>query len=111
MIRQVRVYTIVCDNCGVDINKDTEYIGWDSVEGAELTAEANNFLTKGEKHYCPNCYTFDDDNELMLRKIQNETHKTSLKISNNLIERLKLDETLLKKVVDICEEINKLNVE
>lgn len=64
---------------------------WDSVEGAKIIAEANDFFPKGEKHY--------------------ETHKTSLKISNDLIERLKLDEDLLKKVVGISEEINKLNVE
>ena len=32
MIKEFKCYTLLCDNCGADVNEDSEVSGWDSEE-------------------------------------------------------------------------------
>lgn len=67
MIHKVEMYSCNCDNCGD---------GW----GDEIIAYANPELTReavldsdwheeGNKYYCPDCYAFDDKDNLILKQI------------------------------------------
>lgn len=35
MIKEVKMFTVICDNCGVDVNKGQEYTCWNDEAYAE----------------------------------------------------------------------------
>tara|TARA_B100000953_G_scaffold285358_1_gene265889 strand:+ start:315 stop:545 length:231 start_codon:yes stop_codon:yes gene_type:complete len=69
MIREVRMYGINCDNCGVDLGENQEVTCWCEPKYATLVAIDSNWVRVGEnKHYCPDCYSYDDNDKLVLNK-------------------------------------------
>ena len=66
MIQEVKMYTVICDNCGKDNNEDTDYSCWNDESIAEEIAMESNYLKDDDKHYCPDCYSYDDNDELIL---------------------------------------------
>ncbi|MEK9157712.1 MAG: hypothetical protein AAB638_00835 [Patescibacteria group bacterium] len=70
MIKKVEMYTVVCDNCGKDVCEGEEYSAWnDSDYAREIATESGWHETDDDKHYCPDCFTFDDNDNLILRQI------------------------------------------
>lgn len=72
MIEEVTMYTVVCDNCGKDSNENADYSCYNDKHRAEETAVENEWykeIGKGEenKHYCPDCFHFDDDDQLIIK--------------------------------------------
>lgn len=65
MVKEVKMFTVICDNCGVDVNDGAEYSCWNDEGYAEEIAEASGWITIEDKHYCPECFTFDDDDNLV----------------------------------------------
>jgi len=56
MIKEVKLYTIICDNCGKDAAEDTEYTAtnnpWEFFcEGMDWTKDP----IEKDMHYCPDC--------------------------------------------------------
>lgn len=74
MLQKVEMYTVVCDNCGVDIGVTQEYSCWNDELYAQENAMENEWLKEGDKHYCPKCYSYDDDN-LIIRAIEKSSNK------------------------------------
>jgi len=70
MIKEVIMYTVICDNCGVDANKDTEYSCWNDKGSAWDVAMDSDWTEHEGKHYCPDCFSYDDDDNIQLRKIE-----------------------------------------
>lgn len=70
MIHTVKMYTVVCDNCGDDIGANSEYSCWNDETYAEENAMDSDWIREGKKHYCPDCYTYDDDDTLILRPVK-----------------------------------------
>jgi len=68
MITEVKMFTVVCDNCGVDSNKGSEYSCWDDKGYAEDSAMESGWHKEGDKHYCTNCFSYDDDDNLVIKK-------------------------------------------
>jgi phage FluMu protein Com len=65
MITEITVYNVKCDRCGK--LAETEYSGWDNKDYAEDIALQSEyiFLHKNNqvKHYCPDCYFLNEDDE------------------------------------------------
>ena len=72
MIKEVKMYTVICDNCGVDIGKDDEYSCWGEHWQAIDNAMNAGWHEQDGKHYCTDCYSFDNDINLILRKIKTQ---------------------------------------
>lgn len=69
MIIERTFYSVKCDGCGKSLEDDCEYdesAWWDSEEYAREVAENADFITVRGKDYCPKCYHYGDDNELVL---------------------------------------------
>lgn len=69
MLKEVKMYTVVCDNCGKDVNKDAEYSAWNDKRRAEEVATESDWIKENDKNYCPNCFTYDDDDNLLIMPI------------------------------------------
>lgn len=66
MIKTIEMYTVICDNCGVSVFDGCDYDGFSDENYVEQTAEESNWVNDDEKHYCPSCYTYDDDDNLVV---------------------------------------------
>ena len=74
MIKELTMYTVVCDSCGKDVNEDAEYSCWNDKGYAEDIAMDSDWVTDGDKHYCPDCYHYNEDDDLIIKS--NERSKT-----------------------------------
>lgn len=78
MIKEFKCYTLLCDNCRADLNKDSDYSGWDDEDYNYEIANESDWIEESNEWYCPDCYSYDDNDNLII----NETRKD--KYSNNL---------------------------
>ncbi len=69
MLKEVKMYTVLCDNCGKDVNKDAEYSAWNEKIFAEDIAMEADWIKENDNHYCPDCFTYDDDDNLLIKSI------------------------------------------
>lgn len=75
MLKKVEMYTVVCDNCGEDIGVTQEYSCWNDENYVKTNALESEWVKKDGKHYCPKCYSYDEDDNLVLRAVENSQHK------------------------------------
>jgi hypothetical protein len=66
MIKEVTMFTVVCDNCGVDVNEGQQYSCWNDKGFAEDMAMEADWIKEDDKHYCLNCFSYDDDDNLVI---------------------------------------------
>lgn len=66
MLKEVKMFTIICDGCGKDVNDDTEFSWWSDESYLEEIADDSDWEKIDDKHYCTNCYKYDDNDELIL---------------------------------------------
>lgn len=59
MIKEEKIYTIICDRCGDGLYEADTY--GDSVVESEEYAEEIGWKKEGNKHYCPDCITAIED--------------------------------------------------
>ena len=67
MIKQVTYYDIICDRCGKSFSKESNTC-YPDTDIAEVTAIFRDWLAKGYKHYCPECYEFDYETKKCMPK-------------------------------------------
>lgn len=79
-IEKVEMYTVVCDNCKLDIGTDAEYSYWNDKLYAETSAMESDWLKEEDNHYCPDCFEYDDNDNLI---IKTERKDLNLKPSTN----------------------------
>lgn len=70
MIHPVTFYGATCDNCGKSWRND--HYCWSAMSDESgmkemLSDDGWHFGEEG-KHYCPDCFEFDDDDQFVLRK-------------------------------------------
>lgn len=61
-VKQVTMYTIICDRCGADACADTDYSCWNEPDTAREMC-CDEWMEVDDKDYCPNCITWDDNQD------------------------------------------------
>lgn len=67
MIKEITMYSVCCDNCGKDSNEGAEYSCWNDSGYAWQCAEEDGWEEDFDQHYCPDCFSWSDDDELILK--------------------------------------------
>lgn len=67
MIKEVKMYTIVCDCCGEDAFEDSGYSCWNAEQWAENEVVDGGWIKQEDKHYCPDCVEYNDNDELIIK--------------------------------------------
>jgi len=75
MLQKVEMYTVVCDNCQKDIGTEDEYSCWNDDSYAETNAMESDWQKEEKKHYCPECYSYDDNDNLVLNSSLKDKYK------------------------------------
>lgn len=68
-VKKVEMFTVVCDNCGVGVCEDQEYSCWNDEGYAKEKAMECNWIEEGDKHYCEDCYEYDDEDNLIIKTV------------------------------------------
>lgn len=68
MIREVTMFAVFCDNCGKQCeDENAGFCAWSDEVGARESACESGWYEDGGNYYCPYCYSFDDDDNLVLK--------------------------------------------
>jgi hypothetical protein len=59
-------YKCVCDRCGLNSTENSDYSAWSDEEGAWLDAEGSDWAEIDGNHYCPDCWEYDEDGEVII---------------------------------------------
>lgn len=75
MFKESTNYTILCDSCSIDLFANEEHSGYNDREFVLEIAQGLNWLEyendDGDfKHYCPDCYLYDDNDNLIIKEIK-----------------------------------------
>ncbi len=65
-IEKVEMFTVVCDNCGKSADEGTDFSCWNDENHASEVAMESGFIKEGILHYCPECFDYDDDDQLTI---------------------------------------------
>ena len=65
MVKEITMYTIICDTCGVSSCEAQEYSCWNEEGIAREYAE--DWIDHEGKDYCPSCYEYDDDDNPVIK--------------------------------------------
>ena len=74
MIVSDTFYNVKCDSCGAMLND----MWYQESETTEAALEECGWMKLGERHYCEDCWTRDDDDNIVTddgRKYDDYTHK------------------------------------
>jgi len=85
MIKEIAVYTIICDCCGKNSSDESGYCGWNNIEHAWDCAVEDNWAKNEDKHYCPDCYHYDDNNNLVIKESINDFCKCEIRIVGRIV--------------------------
>jgi hypothetical protein len=70
MIVEVKMFTIDCDNCGKNAHEDGDFSCYNDKEGAlEEAMESAGFIEEKGKHYCENCWQYDESDNIIIKKL------------------------------------------
>ena len=61
MIKPVTMYSVICDRCGKIYDRDDSIIAWSDEGTAKEQALESEWVEIEDKHYCPDCYEFNDE--------------------------------------------------
>jgi len=74
MILRLDYYTVVCDNCGKQYcDEQNGYSAWNYEHAAMEYASEEGWLKEDDKHYCPDCYEYDDNDNLIIKPVKSDT--------------------------------------
>lgn len=67
MIKEVTMYTVVCDRCGKDACADSESSCWSEPAFVREMA-CDGWEEVGSKDYCPDCVMWNEDESELIPK-------------------------------------------
>lgn len=67
MIKEITIYTVICDGCGKDVHDGTEYSGFNDTDFVLQEASDSNWHVEEGKQYCPDCFEYDDEDNLVIK--------------------------------------------
>jgi hypothetical protein len=68
MIQEITMYTIICDGCKKDVCEGTGYSAWSDAGYVQDVVMEEDWITDDGKHYCADCFEYDDDDNLIIHK-------------------------------------------
>ena len=74
MIYPVEMYGAGCDNCGTEYYND--HHGWAAMNdrnGIWELMDNDDWIEDDGKHYCPDCFTHDDEDNLIINTERTKT--------------------------------------
>jgi hypothetical protein len=66
MIKTIETFTIICDNCGSDICGNEDFVSYTDISYVEDIALDSEWKKMEDKHYCPDCYYLDENDNLII---------------------------------------------
>lgn len=69
MIEEVKMYTVVCDNCGKDNGCDSDFSCWNDESAAWEQASECGWTKEKDKHYCQDCWSYDDNDNVIIKTL------------------------------------------
>lgn len=69
-IKKIEMLTVVCDNCKKSADEDTEYYCWNDDSYAKEIAKESGYIEHENFNYCLKCYSYDDNDNLILKQIK-----------------------------------------
>lgn len=70
MINEVTMYYVDCDNCGKSQGEFSDYAAWsDAITADDMARNSDDFIKEGDKYYCRECYSYDDNENLIIKKL------------------------------------------
>jgi hypothetical protein len=75
MIKEIEMYTVICDGCGKDSNENAPYAAWGCKQHALDIAMEEGYYRDGDEHYCTDCHEFDDEDNLILHNKKEVTNE------------------------------------
>ena len=69
MYNKIECVTISCDNCGKNYENYNGFTIFVDKDTALDNAQNDGWITEEEKHYCEECHSFNDNDELQLKPI------------------------------------------
>ncbi len=73
-LEKVEMYTVICDHCQKNIGADQEYSCWNDDSYAEENAMESGWERQDNKHYCNDCFDFDDNDNFVLKQERKDKH-------------------------------------
>ena len=69
MIKEVKSYSLICDNCGETfVENYCNYSVWIDIDMAIEYAKDRDWIEHEGKHYCPECYEVDNDDNVIIKE-------------------------------------------
>ena len=69
MIKQVKMYSVICNRCGkAFVDEFNGIVAWVDEGTAKEQAMESEWAEIGDKHYCPDCYEFDEELDKVVPK-------------------------------------------
>ena len=75
MIKEVKSYSLICDNCGETyVENYCDHSVWIDPDMAMEYANDEDWIECEGKHYCPSCYEVDINDNITIkeREVNNE---------------------------------------
>jgi len=67
MYNKVECTCITCDNCGETyLDEQTGFSIYNDENDANQAADSDGWHSEDSKHYCPECHTINDNDELVI---------------------------------------------
>lgn len=73
MVKEVKMYTVICDNCGKDSNSGSEYSCWSEESHAKDVAMDSDWINHERKDLCPDCWHYDDEDNIIIHKVEKDS--------------------------------------
>jgi hypothetical protein len=71
MISKVECVLLTCDNCQEVFENYNGFSVFPLKTDVEEQAMDSEWIKEGEKHYCDKCYSYDDEDNLILKEVSN----------------------------------------
>ena len=86
MIKEVKMYSVVCDRCGKSFIDDFNgIVAWLDEGTAKEQAMESEWIELGDKHYCQDCYEFDEKFDEYFPKKRKEINMAEFKVGERFI--------------------------
>jgi hypothetical protein len=61
---EVKMFSLVCDGCGVDANEDTDFVAYmQEFASREIATDNGWLLAEDGKDWCPECCEWDENGD------------------------------------------------